>query len=141
MFVINVPSGVSGLTFSMSSGSGDADLYTKFGSEPTINSYDCRPYRSGNNETCEIMAIEEDRYYAMIDGYSAFSGRQLIVSYEVGTPAASTPNECPFPDPNSSCKDVMEWLRCQNPRMPQTSEDKHSRTNVQGCYPLTLSLK
>jgi serine protease len=69
---------------------------------------------------------------------TGFSGRQLVVSYEVDTP---TPSECPFPDSNSSCEDVMEWLRCQNPWIPQTSEDKHSRTNVQGRYPLTLSLK
>ena len=33
---------------------GDADLYVRRGSEPTLSTYDCRPYKSGSNETCAI---------------------------------------------------------------------------------------
>ena len=40
----------------MSGGSGDADLYTRFGSQPTTSSYDCRPYASGNNESCPVAS-------------------------------------------------------------------------------------
>ena len=32
-------------------GTGDGDLYVRFGSQPTTSAYDCRPYASGNAET------------------------------------------------------------------------------------------
>ena len=35
----------------MAGGSGDADLYVRYGSQPTTSSYTCRPYLNGNNET------------------------------------------------------------------------------------------
>lgn len=41
------------LTVEMS-GTGDPDLYVKFGSQPTASSYDCRPYQSGAAETCSL---------------------------------------------------------------------------------------
>ncbi|MCV5569570.1 pre-peptidase C-terminal domain-containing protein, partial [Escherichia coli] len=41
---------------SISGGSGDADLYLKAGSKPTTSSWDCRPYRYGNNESCSVSA-------------------------------------------------------------------------------------
>lgn len=36
------------------SGSGDPDLYVKFGSQPTASSYDCRPYVGGAAESCSL---------------------------------------------------------------------------------------
>jgi hypothetical protein len=36
------------------SGTGDPDLYVKFGAAPTTNSYDCRPYENGPAETCTL---------------------------------------------------------------------------------------
>jgi hypothetical protein len=35
-------------------GTGDPDLYVKFGSVPTASSYDCRPYTEGAAETCDL---------------------------------------------------------------------------------------
>ncbi|HEU0030448.1 MAG TPA: pre-peptidase C-terminal domain-containing protein [Kofleriaceae bacterium] len=43
----------STLTIVMS-GSGDPDLYVKFGAQPTTASYDCRPYETGAAETCNL---------------------------------------------------------------------------------------
>ncbi len=80
-FYIDVPSGASNLNFAMSGGSGDADLYVKFGSEPTKSSYDCRPYVGGNNESCPVSNAQTGRYHVMIDGYSAYSGVSLTASY------------------------------------------------------------
>ncbi|MGD8378473.1 MAG: pre-peptidase C-terminal domain-containing protein [Gammaproteobacteria bacterium] len=81
-FQMDVPSGASNLSFAMSGGSGDADLYVKFGSVPTTSSYDCRPYINGNNETCNISTIQTGTYYVMINGYSSFSGVSLVGSYD-----------------------------------------------------------
>lgn len=69
------------LTVTTSGGSGDADLYTKFGARPSTTSYTCRPYKNGNAESCSHPATSAGDYYVMIRGYSAFSGLQLIASY------------------------------------------------------------
>jgi hypothetical protein len=35
-------------------GTGDADLYVRFGSQPTATDYDCRPYKNGSSEECTV---------------------------------------------------------------------------------------
>ena len=57
-YTLVVPAGATGLKFTSSGGSGDADMYVRFGSAPTTTSYDCRPYLSGNNETCTIATAQ-----------------------------------------------------------------------------------
>ncbi len=85
-YVMNVPAGASNLTFTMSGGSGDADLYVKFGSAPTDTSYDCRPYKSGNAETCTFATPSTGTYYVRMKAYSAFSGVSIVGNYSTGTP-------------------------------------------------------
>jgi len=80
MYTMQVPAGVSNVQFNMSGGSGDADMYVKFGSAPTANDFDCRPYASGNNETC-TGSDSGGTYYIMLKGYRAFSGVSLTGSY------------------------------------------------------------
>ena len=77
-----VPSGAAGLSFDMSGGSGDADLYVKFGSAPTTSSYDCRPYKSGNTEACSYNNPTAGTYYISIYGYSAYSGVTLKAEWK-----------------------------------------------------------
>jgi microbial collagenase len=89
-FVMDVPAGATNLKFTMSGGSGDADLYVRFGSAPTTTAYDCRPYLGGNAETCTIANVQAGRYYVMVDAYSSFSGVSLTGSY---TPSTALP-EC-----------------------------------------------
>lgn len=85
-YTIVVPAGASNLTFTMSGGTGDADLYVKAGSAPTDSSYDCRPYQSGNNETCTFASPGATTYYVRIKAYSAFSGVSIVADY--GTAAS-----------------------------------------------------
>ena len=85
LFTLDVPAGATGLSFNMSGGSGDADLYVKFGSEPTTSSYDCRPYKSGNSESCPISTAQAGTYYVKLIGYSAFSGVSLVGSFTEGS--------------------------------------------------------
>ncbi|EPX55710.1 peptidase, M4 (thermolysin) family [Cystobacter fuscus DSM 2262] len=69
-------------TFVLSGGTGDADMYVKAGSTPTTSSYDCRPYLSGNNETCNITAkTAATRIYVMLNGYTSYSSTSLKGSY------------------------------------------------------------
>lgn len=81
-FSIDVPSGASNLQMSISGGSGDADLYTRFGSQPTTNSYDCRPYIGGNNENCSVASPSAGTYYISLRGYSSFSGVTVTASFD-----------------------------------------------------------
>ena len=76
-----VPAGVKTLTIATSGGTGDVDLYVKYGSEPTTSSYDCRPYRSGNNESCTFRRPSAGTFYIMLKGYAAYSGVTLTGSY------------------------------------------------------------
>ena len=80
-FTMEVPAGASDLTFDMTGGSGDADLYVKFGSAPTSSSYDCRPYKGGNAESCPISSVQEGTYYIKVVAYSTFSGVSLTGNF------------------------------------------------------------
>lgn len=82
-YTMDVPSGASNLKFVIGGGTGDADLYVKFGSEPTDTSYDCRPYLSGNSETCSFPTPQVGTYYVRLKAYSSFSGVSLIGSYSL----------------------------------------------------------
>lgn len=80
-YTIAVPAGRSTLTVKIAGGSGDADLYVRFGSAPTDTTYACRPYLSGNTETCTISAPSTGTYYIRVKAYSTFSGVTLTATY------------------------------------------------------------
>jgi PKD repeat protein len=80
-YTLVVPAGATNLSFSISGGSGDADLYVRLGSAPTTSSYNCRPYTSGNNETCSFAAPTPGTYYVRLRAYRTFSGVTLTTSY------------------------------------------------------------
>ena len=79
-----VPSGATGLSFNISGGTGDADMYVRFGSAPTTTTYDCRPYLTGNTESCTIPTAQAGTYYVMLNPYSAFSGITLTGAFTAG---------------------------------------------------------
>jgi serine protease len=78
----DVPAGVSKVTIRLSGGTGDADLYMKLGSQPETNSYDCRPYQSGNNEVCVFEPASSGIWHVGIRAYSTFRGVTMDYSYE-----------------------------------------------------------
>ena len=78
-YEVTIPSGASGFSVEMSGGSGDADLYVKKGSAPTTSDYQCRPYKTGNNESCPGSG--DGTFHIMVNGYSAYSGTSLTVSW------------------------------------------------------------
>jgi vibriolysin len=90
LFSLVVPSGQSTLTFQSSGGTGDADMYVQRDAAPTLTSYLCRPYLSGNNETCTITNPAAGTYYVGLNAYSAYSGVTLTGTYS-GTTGCSDP--------------------------------------------------
>ncbi|KRG67377.1 peptidase S8 [Pseudoxanthomonas dokdonensis] len=83
-YTVTVPAGASNLLIASSGGSGDADMYVKLGSAPTDSSYDCRPYKNGNNESCTFASPAAGVYHIRLKGYSAFSGVSLQASWGSG---------------------------------------------------------
>ncbi|NRD74388.1 S8 family serine peptidase [Shewanella sp. VB17] len=85
-FSIDVPIGASNLTFTMTGGTGDADMYVQYGSTPTTNSYNCRSWESGNSESCAISQSQTGTYYVMIQSYSTFNDVSLLANYTEANP-------------------------------------------------------
>lgn len=65
-YTMVVPPGASNLTFTMSGGTGDADMYVKWNASPTDTVYDCRPFASGNAETCSFPTPSPGTYLSLI---------------------------------------------------------------------------
>ena len=76
-YTLTVPAGKTSVVFTISGGTGDADMYVRIGSAPTTSTYNCRPYTSGNTETCTFNAPAAGTYYVNVRAYSAYSGVSL----------------------------------------------------------------
>jgi len=81
LFQLAVPAGASNSSFVQSGGTGDSDLYVKFGTPPTDSSYDCRPYTGGNAETCSFATPSTGTYHVRLKAYAAYSGVSITGSY------------------------------------------------------------
>ncbi len=73
---------LAGTTFNVvMTGTGDADLYVKFGSTPTTTSYNCRPYITGSAETCTVTVPPgQSAGYISVRGYAA-ANYNLAINY------------------------------------------------------------
>lgn len=60
------------------SGTGDADLYVRSGSPPTLSSYDCRPYEETSDEVCDIALTSPTVIHVMVHGYADTSTFTLV---------------------------------------------------------------
>jgi hypothetical protein len=84
-YTFAVPTGATNLTFKMSGGTGDGDLYTKLGSAPTTTSYLAKSDGSSNVETITIAAPTAGTYYLLANAYAAVNGASIVASYQTGT--------------------------------------------------------
>jgi hypothetical protein len=57
---------------------GDADLYVRVGSAPTASAYDCRPYRDGSAEVCDVTLAAEGTIFVMVEGYSSGNNHYVL---------------------------------------------------------------
>jgi serine protease len=91
-FTFAVPAGSSGLKLVTSGGTGDADLYVRFGAQPTTAAYDCKSEGGTNAETCNIATAQAGTYYVLVKAYATFDGASLTGSYTTGGSGASGSN-------------------------------------------------
>ena len=54
-------------------GTDDADLYIRTGLAPTTSSYECRPFKSGSQETCVVELTSPATIFGMVRGWDASS--------------------------------------------------------------------
>jgi pre-peptidase len=85
-YAIQVPAGQTQLTVStvfgtQNPGSGNADLYVRFGSQPTLTSWLCRPMSPFNSEQCTVPTPAAGDWYIMINAVAGFSNVSLTATY------------------------------------------------------------
>ncbi len=89
LYAIDVPANSANLKVSLSGGSGDADLYLRYGVVPTTTANDCYSNQGGVNgqsangqsdETCVVTATP-GRWYILIDAFSDIDNITLTASY------------------------------------------------------------
>jgi hypothetical protein len=80
-FFIQVPSGAVNLKFTLSVGTGDADLYVRFGEAPTLYEYDCFSWNIYSDEECPFPGAGTGIYHVMVEGYQAYSGATLQATF------------------------------------------------------------
>ena len=59
-------------------GTSDADLYVRIGTEPTAELFDCRPFLSGSSETCTVTLPTAAPVHVMVRGWSPSSNFKVV---------------------------------------------------------------
>lgn len=106
-FVINVPAGETKLEIKTSGGTGDADMYVRFGAFPDLATYDHRPFIPGNAETVTISNPAAGPWYVMLNGYAAYGGVALLADHSRLLAKVATPVFSPVPGTYSGGVDVV----------------------------------
>ena len=83
-YTIVLPAGSSNLRFITAGGTGDADIYAKFGANPTTTDNVCKSESSTNAETCAVASPQTGTYHVGIYAYATYSGVSLTGSYSTG---------------------------------------------------------
>lgn len=81
-FTLYVPLNAEALELMTHGGSGDIDLYVKYGAPPTTASYDCRSLKGGPRQSCVIPNPEKGSYYVMLLGNGEYSDAKVIGAYK-----------------------------------------------------------
>lgn len=108
-YVLEVPSGATSLSFNLSGGSGDADLYVRYGSLPTTTTFTCRSWNYSNNESCVINSIQAGTYHVMINAYNNYSGASLMANFATEQQLIynnNSPVNIPDNDPNGASSSI-----------------------------------
>jgi len=78
---INVPAGQAALVVRTWGGSGDCDIYVKYGSPASTGSHNGRSINVGNSDTVIVDNPASGDWYIMLHGKSTYSGVSLKVTY------------------------------------------------------------
>jgi serine protease len=80
-FYMDVPAGRAQVVFSITGGTGDADLYVRYNNTPTLVDYNCRPLRAGNEEICTMFTPAAGRWYVQLRAFQNYANVTLRGQY------------------------------------------------------------
>lgn len=92
-FQVNIPAGAGGLTVSLSGPTGDADLYVRFGSLPTLTGHDCASTTGDSTDSCSFSSPSAGAWFVMVHASAQFANAQLTATL---TPPANQPPMAAF---------------------------------------------
>ncbi len=78
---IQVPQGQKNLLVDIWNGTGDADLYLRYGALPDTLTYDHKGSLLGNNESIHLKSPGAGKWYILIRGYERFSDLSVKAEY------------------------------------------------------------
>jgi len=83
-FMVTVEDTMKKVTFTISGGTGDADLYLRQGSAPTRRIADCKPFKDGNEEVCTLEGTDliPGNWYVGVQAFEDFSDLDLFIDIE-----------------------------------------------------------
>ncbi|MBB4845251.1 pseudolysin/vibriolysin [Paucibacter oligotrophus] len=81
LYTLVVPAGAKNLTFKLSGGTGDGDIYLKFGSAPSTTSYELKSDGSSNSETITVATPKAGTYYLLLSAYATVGSTSLVANY------------------------------------------------------------
>ncbi len=102
-YVLDLTSPPSTLKFVTSGGTGDLDMYVKYGSMPSMSNADCKSETVGSVETCSMTSPKAGKYYVLLKGHAAYASASLLAE-TTSAPGNSYQNTTRYsiPDNNST---------------------------------------
>src|SRR4030095_258201 len=94
-YYIDVPGGSSSALFEVLNMSADLDLYVRYNAQPTLSSWDCRPYIGGAYEQCTFSAPAAGRWWIGVNNYSVGTISYTVKATLATTTADTTPPNVP----------------------------------------------
>lgn len=115
---MTITGGATSATFALSGGTGDCDLYVRFGALPTRSVWDYRPYTATSTETVSVASPTAGDWYVMLRGYTAYANVRLKFQQDGGGSGplvAATPTFSPAPGTYSGQVSVSLSTMTPNP--------------------------
>lgn len=103
-FEVTIEEGTAAFNVQLSGGSGDADLFVRFGEQPTEFAADCAPYLFGNEEVCALPTPQAGTWFIGVHAYTDYADTTLKAAW-----FAAPPEETPR-DPGEQPSDPVDVL-------------------------------
>ena len=97
MFRVVVPAGAKDLRFDTGGGTGDCDIFVRFGAQPTESDFDEAGTGEHTREHLHFATPQPGAWYVKIDAARANSGVTLIAAYTRTAAAEAVPSLLPGP--------------------------------------------
>ncbi len=97
LFRVVVPAGAKNLIFETSGGTGDCDMFVRFGAHPSQNDYDKSSTGPNTREHLRFASPQPGSWYVNVDAARAFEGVNLTAQYTRAADADAVPKLLPGP--------------------------------------------